>query len=86
MTGYDVWDQLIQNLAELQALTPDPARTARVRARCHMQLARVRRHSEDERRSRETGRSLFAPVLVLGACAVYVASLVSTALHLWDVF
>lgn len=82
MTPYDVDDQLLQNMARLQPLTPAPLRTARTRARCRAQLARIRRRSEHPARTARFVRRVLAPAVVLGLCALYVASLVGTALHL----
>jgi len=86
MTHHDAEDQVRQGLERLRPLTPDPARAARVRARCHAQLARVRRRKERSARTVGFGRRVLAPVVVLGLCALYIASLVGTALHLRSVF
>jgi hypothetical protein len=77
MTPYDVHDQVLQNLALLPPLTPDPARTARARARCRTQLACIQRRSQAR-----FGRRMLAPAVVLGLCALYFASLLRTALTL----
>jgi hypothetical protein len=86
MTAYDVHAQVLQNLARLGplgTLTPDPARAARVRARCRTQLQRRSQHRTLPLRFR---RRILARVVVLGLCAVYLASLVSTVLRLRGLF
>jgi len=86
MTHHDPDDRMREDLERLPRLTPDPARAARVRARCHAQLARGRRRAERSARAVWCGRRVFAPVVVLGLCALYIASLVGTALRLRGVF
>jgi hypothetical protein len=83
---HDSDDQVRQDLARLRALTPDPARAARVRARCHARLARGRRRAERSTEAVGFGRRILAPAVVLGLCALYVASLVGTTLRVRGVF
>ncbi|HEY7169558.1 MAG TPA: hypothetical protein VH417_01855 [Vicinamibacterales bacterium] len=70
-------------LSRLPALSPDAGRAARVRARCHVQLARHRPASEP---TLTFGRRMLAPFVAIGACGVYVYSLVTTALRLAGIF
>ena len=86
MMPYDAHDQMLQNLERLWPLTPDPAHAARVRARCRAQLARSQRRSEHTALIVGFGRRLLAPVIILGLCALYIASLVGTALRLRGTF
>jgi hypothetical protein len=66
-------------LAQLPRLSPDAAGAARIRARCHAQLAR---HARPSQPASDFGRRVLAPFVAIGACGVYVYSLVSTALRL----
>ena len=75
-------DDLLRKLALLPPLMPDAAHADRVRTRCRVRLARGRR-SEHAAPHQGLGRIL-APIIVLGFCAVYFASLVRTVLHLSD--
>jgi hypothetical protein len=77
----DLQDHVLHGLGGLKHLTPDPARSSRVRARCHAQLARSRSRSEQSAAAAGLVRRLFAPAVVLTGCALYVASLVSTVLR-----
>jgi hypothetical protein len=86
LTHHDADDRLGQYLDRLPPLTPDSGRAARVRARCHAQLARGRRRAERSAHAVGIGRRVLAPVVVLGLCALYLASLVGTALRLRGVF
>jgi hypothetical protein len=70
-------------LSRLPPLSPDAARAGRVRARCQAQLARHARASEP---MPDPGRGVLAPLFAVGACGVYVYSLVSTALRLAGIF
>ena len=70
----------------LPRLTPDPARSARVRAQCLARLVR-----QQERNLRKGGRTSFAtgvlvPALAGGFCALYIAALVATTIQLYGVF
>jgi hypothetical protein len=71
----DTNDDLMRSLSLLPPLMPNAAHADRVRTRCLVRLARGRRSHQG------FGRIL-APVIVLGFCAVYLAALVRTALHL----
>jgi hypothetical protein len=70
-------------LSRLASLSPEAARAARVRARCQAQLARHVRASEP---TPDLGRRVLAPFVAIGACGVYVYSLVSTVLRLAGIF
>lgn len=74
-------DDLLRSLSLLPPLVPDAAHAHRVRTRCLVRLAR-RRGSEHAAPHQGLGQRILAPVIVLGFCAVYLASLVRTALHL----
>jgi hypothetical protein len=86
MMPYNVHDQMLPNLERLLSLTPDPAHAARVRARCRAQLARRQRRSAHKAPIVGFGRRRFAPVIILSLCALYIASLVGTALRLRGIF
>lgn len=75
-------ERVLEQLAALPLLTPDPLRAAHVRARCLSRLARGRREPEHVAGTPGFGRRVLAPAIVLVLCALYLASLVSTALHL----
>ena len=75
-------DPLLRHLNELRSLTPDLDRDARVRARCHEVLARRQGHQARRVPTIRPWRGVVAPIAILGFCALYVASLVRTALHL----
>jgi transposase len=81
VTPHEESDRMLQHLAGLPPLSPDPARAARVRARCHRHLARGRRSRKTATMPR-FGRRHVAAVVVLGLCALYLASFVGTALRL----
>jgi hypothetical protein len=79
MSGHELDDHTAHQLSPLAALSPDMVRAARVRARCRAQLAR---RAGPATTAPPVDRRLVAPVIVLALCAVYVYSLVSTAVHL----
>lgn len=58
---------------QLQVLTPDPARAARVRAMCHKKLAP------------RSPRRLSEPVILAGVCVVYLLSVALAALEVFAV-
>jgi len=58
-------------------------KASRVRARCRAELARQAPASEP---ASTIGRRVLAPFVAIGACGVYVYSLVSTMLRLAVVF
>ena len=69
-------DRLDRALGQLPSMTPDAARTERVRARCHIRLAgRITR----ERRRRLVWKQVVAPALVGGFCVVYFALMLVSA-------
>jgi hypothetical protein len=70
-------------LFRLPLLSPDVARVARVRARCQAQLAR---HAPAREPLPDFGIGVLAPFVAIGACGVYVYSLVSTVLRLAGIF
>ena len=79
-------DEVRQDLERLQPLMPDLERAARVRARCRAQLVHRQRRSARRARIVGFGRRVLIPGVVLGLCALYVVSLVSTVLRLRSVF
>lgn len=80
MIRNDADDPVLKDLRLLQALSPDPARAERVRARCRAHLER----------SRPSGRPvdgrLFPSVLVGSLCGVYIIGLIRIALRAYGVF
>jgi len=72
-------DGIERTLSRLPDLSPDAARAVRVRARCRAELARQAPGSEP---ASKFGRRVLAPFVAIGACGVYVYSLVSTMLRL----
>jgi hypothetical protein len=73
----DARDPLLKDLRVLPALTPDPARAERVRARCRARLERARPADRAV-----DGRRL-APVLVGCLCGVYIVGLIGLALRVY---
>jgi len=69
-------------LQQLQILTPDAARAAQLRARCHARLARVRSRTEPAPDEHSFTRRVLAPAAVGCLCALYFASLVTNLLRL----
>ena len=86
MTPLDDRDPLLRELGRLRPLAPDPVRSARLRAKCHAQLARRRGRSEQNAAIGELVRRLLAPAVVLAGCALYVASLVGSVLRMRSSF
>jgi len=82
MTSDDAHDASAERLKRLAVLTPDPERSARVRARCRTQLARGRRRAA--RTAVITGFAwrVLAPIAVGAFCVLYIAVLVATTLRL----
>ena len=85
MISNDAHDPVLQNLALLRELTPDPARAERVRARCRAQL-RCNRPSDLSATVGAFALRILAPVIVGCVCVLYVADLVVTALRLHRMF
>jgi hypothetical protein len=67
--------RLTRLLTQLPAAVPDPARTARVQARCHRDLVRRVRQPAPRR------VSPLESVLVAGFCLVYLLVVMQQALH-----
>jgi hypothetical protein len=76
----DARDPLLKDLRLLPALSPDPARAERVRARCRARLERTRpsEHRVDRRR--------FAPILVGCVCGAYIVGLFGLVLRVYGLF
>ena len=86
MSAHEMNAALLSELQDLAPLTPDPARAARLRARCQAQLrSRASRPALTTPAPRFAGQR-FVSVVVLTACALYVVSLVRAALHLQAAF
>jgi hypothetical protein len=83
MSVQDDADPMLKDLERLQRFSPDPARSARVRARCRAQLERTR-PSERAARSPDADERLVTPVLVGCLCGVYVVTLVGLALRMYS--
>lgn len=75
-------DPLIRKLAALPAAGPDPARAARVRARCHARLARTSRRVR--RPTRQTPGRFWAP-LAAGLGGLYLVEAIRQALQVYGV-
>lgn len=73
---------MLKELKLLPRLSPDPARAARVRARCRARLDRSRQSERAVMNPDVNGR-LVAPVLFGCLCWVYVVSLVRLALSVY---
>jgi hypothetical protein len=73
-------------LRRLTALTPEPGRAERVRARCRTHLEQSRRHETSTRQVAEFAWRVLAPAAVGVFCVVYVAVLVATTLRFEGVF
>lgn len=82
MTSDDVRDLTRQELTRLRPLAPDAARGARVRARCHAQLARRQRRWNRAADLAGTGRRWLTPAAVLGLCVMYITAVIGQALRL----
>ena len=72
----------VERLARLMAVRPDAGRAARVRAACSAQLARNRQPAARRAKGSGVVSRVVAPVVLATFCALYVASLVATALQL----
>jgi hypothetical protein len=64
-------------IEHLPLLTPDPARTDRLRARCHDRLALQRRAKSEPALPK---RALLEPAITSGLCVIYFSTVVITAL------
>jgi hypothetical protein len=81
MISIDAHDRMLQDVALLQQLAPDPARAERVRARCRAQLRR-NRPSDLSTTIGAFALRILAPVVVGCLCILYMAELVAAALRL----
>jgi hypothetical protein len=75
-------DSLLRVLERLPRSEPNPARAARVRARCHAVLAS--QQPRRQRPKRGVGSGIWEPALV-GLCLVYLSDVVRQALQLFGV-
>ena len=62
-------------IEHLPQLTPDPARTDRVRARCHAQLERARLRTATPPRKLDR--------VIVGACGLYLSAVLLFALQVF---
>jgi hypothetical protein len=85
MRSNDRADDLLRALEGLAALTPDPARGDRVRARCHAALARGQRRVVRSAPAEGSVVRGLGPTLVGGLCVIYFLTLVGNALRLHGV-
>ena len=67
------------NVKDLPALTPDPNRTERVRARCHAQLARSQRREAHFAVMTGVAWRVLGPSVLGVFCVIYTAALIATA-------
>jgi hypothetical protein len=77
-------EQILKELELLPRFSPDPARAARVRARCRARLERSR-PSERAIMNPEGDGRLVTPVLFGCLCGAYVVSLFQLALRVYGV-
>ena len=75
-------EQMLEGLAALSSPLPDPARAARVRARCCAELARSRRRSERMTALARLSRHVIAPAVVAAVCAACLADMIGTAVRM----
>jgi len=85
MRSNDRRDDMLRALEGLVALTPDPARAERVRARCHAALARGQRRVARSTPAAGSAVRGLGPALVGGLCVIYFLALVGNALRLHGV-
>ena len=81
MTPDTLDDPMLTRLAALSSPLPDPARAARVRARCCTQLARNRRRSERLVALAGSARHVMAPVALALLCGACLVDMVGIALR-----
>ena len=81
MTPADAEQRMLDRLTALSALPPDPARAARVRARCCAQLDRDRRRSERLASVTSVAGQLVAPVAVALLCAACLADMIGIVIR-----
>ena len=73
MTFGDANDPMLRALERLPAASPDEARAARVRVRCHAVLERVRQRRERPTRG-STALQIVEAALVGGLCLLYLTA------------
>ena len=81
MTSADVDQRTLDRLTALSSAVPDPARSARVRARCYAQLNRDRRRSERLASVASASRQLVAPAAVALLCAACLADMIGIVIR-----
>jgi hypothetical protein len=80
MISSDARDPLLENLARLRQLSPDPTRAERVRATCREQLRPTRR--SHRKAIAELAQCTLAPVAVGWFCMAYIAGLIAIVLRM----
>ena len=81
MTSADADHRMFDRLAAWSLPAPDPARAARVRARCCAQLARDRLRAERLASVASVTRPLVASLAVALLCAACLADMISIAIR-----
>jgi hypothetical protein len=74
-------DRLLQDLARLAPLAPDPERARRLRERCRTVLARTQRRSRRAERVVDFMQHLVAPAVLGILCVLYTVVLFVLALR-----
>jgi hypothetical protein len=68
-------DPLLQDLAHLRSLAPDPERARQVRARCHAVLTRRRQRSRRAEHVIDFVQRIMAPATLGVLCVLYTIAL-----------
>jgi hypothetical protein len=76
-------DPVFRQLGRLAPAVPDPAHSARVRARCHAGLARRRRQHEASARPPAANGAPLAVALVGSLSLIYLAVVIGHALAIY---
>ena len=74
-------DRLLQDLASLAPLTPDPERARRLRERCRTALARTHQRPDRGRRAVDVTQGIIAPAVLGALCVLYTMVLFVLALR-----
>ncbi|MGE5833622.1 MAG: hypothetical protein ACM4AI_04015 [Acidobacteriota bacterium] len=85
MTPDELRDPILMNLARLSVVSPDPARSERVRSRGRAELTRRRHQAERMARRRILTRRFLAPAFVGGFCLLYLSAVVYDVMQLYVV-
>jgi hypothetical protein len=76
-------DSSMRELSVVTVHAPDPARAARIAARCHAVMASRRRASLTPAPARAAWRRCLEPVLVGGLCVVFLFEVLARAIRLY---